>query len=66
MLYLALAADGRVYNLCDCGDFDAADESARDLGIDVVWIFDEFDALNIVNDINAHIRFMKGYSYDKS
>lgn len=38
--YFALADDGLVYDLCDCGDFEAAEESADDLGIHAVWIAD--------------------------
>ncbi len=38
--YFALADDGLIYDLCDCGDFDAAEESARDLCITPVWIAD--------------------------
>jgi hypothetical protein len=41
MKYFALAVDGFVYDLCDCGDFEAAEESAQDLGIETVWIADE-------------------------
>ena len=40
-LYFALADDGLMYNLCDCGDFDAAEESATDLGINAIWLADE-------------------------
>jgi hypothetical protein len=38
--WYALASDGDIYNLSDCGDFDAAEESAKSLGIDVIWIAD--------------------------
>ena len=33
MLYFAMGYDGHLYNLSDCGDYEAADESATDLGI---------------------------------
>lgn len=36
--YFALANDGLIYCLCDCGDMEAAEESAKDLGIEPVWI----------------------------
>ena len=32
--------DGKLYALGDCGDYDAADEVAYDLGVDAVWIVD--------------------------
>ena len=41
MRYFALADDGFIYDLCDCGDFDAAEESANDLGITAVWLINE-------------------------
>jgi hypothetical protein len=39
--YFALASDGLIYCLCNCGDFEAAEESATDLGIEAIWIADE-------------------------
>ena len=41
MTYVALADDGKIYNLGDCEDFDAAEESEQTLGINAVWIADE-------------------------
>ena len=41
MIYFAMGYDGHLYNLSDCGDYESADESATDLGIDTCWIFDE-------------------------
>ena len=39
MIYLALGADGNMYNLGDCGDFDAADEIAQEyLVVESIWI----------------------------
>ena len=40
-IWFALAADGELWCLCDCGDFEAAEESAEDMGIDALWILDE-------------------------
>jgi hypothetical protein len=49
MKYFALGSDGCMYDLCDCGDFDAAEESAHDLlhpmMVDAVWIASEDVAL---------------------
>ena len=33
MIYLCLATDGDLYNLCDCGDVEAAYASAEDMDI---------------------------------
>lgn len=38
--WFALADDGRLYCLADCGDIDAAEESAEDLGIRAIWLID--------------------------
>lgn len=38
--WFALADDGCLYCLADCGDIDAAEESAEDLGINAVWLID--------------------------
>jgi hypothetical protein len=40
-IWFALGHDGQMYCLCDCGDFDAAEESARDLGVNAIWIADQ-------------------------
>jgi hypothetical protein len=38
--WFAIADDGRLYCLADCGDMEAAEESAADLGINPIWIID--------------------------
>ena len=43
-IWFALASDGELYCLCDCGDFEAAEESAKDLDIEAIWILDEATA----------------------
>ena len=40
-IWFALGNDGQMYCLCDCGDMEAAEESATDLGVEAVWIADE-------------------------
>ena len=42
--YFALDNTGDVWSLGDCGDFDAAEEIADDLGIQAVWIADAVTA----------------------
>lgn len=42
-VWFALGSDGIIYILGDCGDFDAADEVAKDIlpeGINTLWILD--------------------------
>lgn len=40
-IWFALADDGELYWLCDCEDFEAAEESAEHLGIHPICIVDE-------------------------
>ena len=39
--YYCLATDGLLYALGNHGDYEAADDTARSLGLDVVWLFGE-------------------------
>ena len=52
-IWFALGYDGELYNLCDCGDMEAAEESAADVIPDMegqvtnskaIWLFDEHTA----------------------
>ncbi len=54
-VWFALADDGLMYCLCDCGDFEAAEESAADLGINAIWIADEEAARQWQARLNANI-----------
>ena len=38
--WFALSCLGNLHPLGDCGDFDAAEEIANDLGLDAIWIAD--------------------------
>lgn len=56
MKYFAVnEKDSLVYDLCDCGDFDAAEESAKDLGIKPVWIVTEDEAKQWAGLINRSL-----------
>jgi len=64
-IWFALGYDGNLYNLCDCGDIEAAEESAADVIPDMegqvtaskaLWLFDEHTAHEWVNVL------MKGIS----
>lgn len=54
-VWFALADDGLMYCLCDCGGFEAAEESAADLGINAIWIADEKTARQWQARLNANI-----------
>jgi len=41
--------------LCDCGDFDAAEESAVDMGVEPIWIFAENDARDWQRFLNRQL-----------
>ena len=55
-LYYALANDGRIYNLCDCGNFEEAEHSAQAIGIDPIWIADETTAKEWRTVLETHNR----------
>ena len=38
--WFALSSSGNLWALGDCGDYDAAEEIANDLEIDVLWLAD--------------------------
>ena len=54
-VWFALANDGVVYCLCGCGDFEAAEESAKDLGIETVWIANPKQAKQWQHRLNDNI-----------
>ena len=56
MIYFALSPDGLLCNLGDHGDWEAADETARDLRIDSIWLLDEHEALNWASFIQEQIK----------
>ena len=45
-IYFALCGDGNLLCLGDCGDFDAANEIADDLELEVVWLISGVEAAN--------------------
>ena len=54
-VWFALADDGQMYCLCDCGDIAAAEESAKDLGINAIWLADEATARQWQDRLNDNI-----------
>jgi hypothetical protein len=55
MIYFALNNDGLMCNLGDYGDHEAAQATADDLRIDVIWLFSEDEAINAANFIQHEI-----------
>lgn len=55
MIYFALASDGLFYNLGDHGDFEAANDTAENLKIEIIWLFGEDEAINAANFIQTQI-----------
>ena len=51
--YFALASDGLIYNLGDHGDYEAANDTAESLGLDVIWMLGE-DTARSWNDTLTH------------
>lgn len=52
--YFALGSDGIMYDLCDCGDWQAAEESSHDVlpdGVIGLWLADEVTAMEWVERI---------------
>ena len=56
MIYFALNNDGLMCNLGDHGDHEAAQATADDLRIDVIWLLDEFEAQNWASFIQEQIK----------
>ena len=55
MIYFALNNDGLMCNLGDHGDHEAAQATADDLRIDVIWLFSKDEAINAANFIQHEI-----------
>ena len=54
-LYFCLASDGLIYNLGDHGDFEAAEDTAQNLGLDVIWMFGESTAQSWRDTLTQHL-----------
>ena len=53
-MYFALCAEGLLWILGDHGDYEAADETAKSLGLNVVWILDEESAKQFKSILNSN------------
>lgn len=56
MIYFALNPDGLIYNLGDHGDILAAEDTAENMDLDAIFIFDENQAQSVANFINDQLR----------
>ena len=56
MIYFALSADGDLYNLGDHGDWESAENTASDLLIDQIWVFNETQAKSWASFIDIQLR----------
>lgn len=52
-MYFCLAADGLLYVLGNHGDYEAAEETAQSLGLDVIWLFGEDSARSWKDTLNS-------------
>jgi hypothetical protein len=55
MIYFALNNDGLMCNLGDHGDHEAAQATADDLRIEVIWLFSEDEARSAASFIQHEI-----------
>lgn len=53
--YFCLAADGLLYSLGECSNFDDAENKAEELKLDVVWFFGEESAQSWFNTLKEII-----------
>ena len=52
--YFCLASDGLIYSLGNHGDYEAADDTAESLGLEIIWLFGEDTARSWADTLNAH------------
>jgi len=55
-IYFCLASDGLLYNLGDHGDYEAAEDTAQSLGLDVIWMFGESTAHSWRDTLDHHLQ----------
>jgi hypothetical protein len=55
MIYFALNADGRLFNLGECADFEQTQEIADNFGIDPIWVFNQDTAKTWTNFITEEL-----------
>jgi hypothetical protein len=55
-VYFCIATDGLLYNLGDHGDYEAAEDTATSLGLDVVWMLGESTAHSWLATLTHHLQ----------
>jgi hypothetical protein len=56
MIYFALNNDGLLYDLGDHGDWESAENTASDMKLDQVWVFNEIYAKSWAKFIKDSIK----------
>lgn len=59
MNYFALSSDGDLCNLGNHGDWESAENTATDLLINQIWVFNEIQAKSWANFINTTLEATK-------
>jgi hypothetical protein len=54
--FFCLSADGLIYFLGNHGDHEAAEETAADMGLDVIWLFGQDTAQSWADIIQHHLK----------
>jgi hypothetical protein len=52
--YFCLASDGLIYLLGNHGDIEAADDTARSIGLEAIWLFNEETAKEWMETLKIH------------
>lgn len=52
--YFCLASDGLIYALGNHGDIEAADDTARSIALEAIWIFDQETAHDWAATLKKH------------
>jgi len=52
--YFCLASDGLIYALGNHGDIEAADDTARSIGVEAIWLFNEETAKEWMETLKIH------------
>ena len=56
MIYFALNTDGLLYDLGDHGDWESAENTASNMKLDQIWVFDEIVAKSWAEFIENSIK----------
>lgn len=54
--YFCLSGDGNIYFLGNHGDWEAAEDTAQNLGYNPIWVFGEESAKDWANTLDQHLK----------